>query len=62
MGVTLWNPEAGGQVDGWGWCLFWCYPHLHCAYLWWLGEGETELQQGCWLTKLAQGRGDESGI
>lgn len=49
-------------MDGWGWCLLWCSPCLRCAYLRGLGEGDTELQQDCWLTKLPQGRGHERGI
>lgn len=62
VGWSCGTPELEGQAGGWAWYLSWCSSRLCCAYLWGLGEGETHLQWGHWLTKFFQSKGHERGI
>lgn len=62
VGWSCGTPKLEEKAGGWRWCLSWHSPHLCRAYLWGLGEGETCLQWGHWLTKLFQSRGHEKGI
>lgn len=60
--MVLWNPQAGG-AGGWlGVVPVLVFPHLCCAYLWGLGEGEAHLSWDHWLTKPFQSRRHERGI